>query len=62
MYYKFGDAISIFYKKSGWMSARSLEDRNWYEYAKSATDVDIDTSRYFQDCKRYLDILEQISS
>ncbi len=36
--------------------------RNWYEYAKSATDVDVDTSRYFQDCKRYLDILEQISS
>ena len=34
--------------------------RSWYEYAKSVTDVDVDTSKYFQDCRRYLDILEQL--
>ena len=34
--------------------------RNWYEYAKSVTDVDVDTYKYFQDCRRYLDILEQL--
>ena len=36
--------------------------RNWYEYAKSSTDVDVDQSAYFQDCKKYLEIMEQLSA
>ena len=36
--------------------------KNWYEYAKSSTDVDVDQSAYFQDCNKYLKILEQLSA
>lgn len=36
--------------------------KNWYEYAKSSTDVDVDQSAYFQDCKKYLEIMEQLSA
>lgn len=36
--------------------------KNWYEYAKSSTDVDVSQSAYFQDCNKYLEILEQLSA
>ncbi len=36
--------------------------KNRYEYAKSSADVDVDPSAYFQDCKKYLEIMEQLSA
>ncbi len=33
----------------------------WYEYAKRTTDVDVETSPYFQEYRQFLNILEQIA-
>lgn len=35
---------------------------NLYEYAKKTTDVDVENSRYFQEYRQFLNILEQISA
>lgn len=34
--------------------------RSWLETAKLMTDVDVNSSSYFQDCESYLKILEQL--
>ena len=34
--------------------------KNWYEYAKSVTDVDVEEHRYFQEYRKFLEVLGQI--
>ena len=34
--------------------------RNMYEYARRTTDVDVDSSRYFQEYRQFLDVLEKL--
>lgn len=36
--------------------------RSWYEYAKSATDVDVNKSSYFQEYRQFLHVLEQMNA
>ncbi|MEY8337898.1 hypothetical protein AALB16_07660 [Lachnospiraceae bacterium 62-35] len=35
--------------------------KSWYEYAKSATDVDVKKSSYFQEYRQFLNVLEQMN-
>ena len=51
------DGLGIMFRAGGLDSYR-----NWYEYAKSATDVDVENSRYFQEYRQFLGILEQIGA
>lgn len=36
--------------------------KSWYEYVKSATDVDVDQSSYFQEYSQFLHVLEQMNA
>ena len=36
--------------------------KNWYEYAKSVTDLDVEEHRYFQEYRKFLEVLGQISA
>lgn len=36
--------------------------RNWYEYAKRTTDVDVENSRYFQEYRQFLNVLDQLGA
>ncbi len=36
--------------------------RNWYEYAKKTTDVDVENSRYFQEYRQFLNVLDQLGA
>ena len=34
--------------------------KNWYEYSKENTDLDVEKSKYFQEYRYFLDVLAQI--
>lgn len=36
--------------------------KNWYEYARSVTDVDVEENRYFQEYRKLLEVLGQMSA